>query len=101
MRMKGTRRNSGGLLAKVLDAVSSMTSFSGAACAELHVGLLDAHVGLDAASVNRIAFGSEVFRIGEPQPAILGQLHEFLNARASERSLANDVARDRSRRAPR
>ena len=79
-------------LRRCSSAVSSITSFSARRSAELDVGLFDAHVGLDAASVNRIALRGEVLRVGEPEPAILGQLHEFLDAGASERALADDVA---------
>ena len=71
--------------------MSSITSFSGAVRAELDVGFLDAHVRLDALAVNRIALRREVLRVGEPQAAILGQLHEFLNAGAAERALADDI----------
>src|SRR5262249_60618987 len=59
--------------------------------AELHIRIVDGHVGFEALALNDDAVGRGEAGVGQPQAAVLRQLHELLQRGAAERMLADEV----------
>src|SRR6185436_6459597 len=55
------------------------------------VGVVDRDGGIEALALDRLAGRREELRVGQPQPAVLGQLHQLLQRGAAERVLADEI----------